>query len=275
MNTNQHTPLFYPRALTIATSDSGGGAGVQADLKTFSALGCYGMSVFAALTAQNTLGVQGILDIPPDFIKMQLDSVLSDIGVDAIKVGVLRTQAAIDVVADSLTDTVPVVLDPVMIAKSGDSLLKRDAIEAMVAHLFPRATLVTPNLPEAAAFLGYKIEHESQMLRAANDFCSLGVKAVLLKGGHLEADHITDLLYLSETQETHWFPKTKIQTRNTHGTGCTLSSAVTAYLARGKNLVEAVTLANDYLRGALLAGKDYVLGTGHGPVHHFWLRVTD
>lgn len=262
--------MKYIRALTIATTDSGGGAGVQADLKTFAALGCYGMSVCAALTAQNTEGVQAIFDLPPAFIATQMQSVLTDIGADAIKIGVLHKAEAIEVVTKHLPQNIPIVLDPVMIAKSGDCLLKQDAIEAMRILLFPRATLITPNLPEAETFLGYKISEEKHMQKAAEDLCRLGAKAVLLKGGHLDTDRITDLLYVADKKQSYWFPKTKIKTHNTHGTGCTLSSAITAFLARGNNLIEAITLATDYLFHAVAAGKYYQLGQGHGPVHHFY-----
>lgn len=261
--------MKYYRALTIATSDSGGGAGIQADLKTFSALGCYGMSVQAALTAQNTQGVQGVFPVAPDFIALQLTSILSDIGVDAIKIGMLFCSEAIEVVAQLLPENVPVILDPVMVAKGGSVLLQENAIAAMKTSLFSRATLLTPNIPEAEKFLGYKITDEAMMLQAAQDLCHMGVKAVLLKGGHLPNDRITDCLYLQDKKQVFWFPKTKVNTPNTHGTGCTLSAAIAAFMARGNNLVEAVTLAIDYLFHAIAAGKYYRLGQGHGPVHHF------
>lgn len=262
--------MQYIKTLTIAGSDSGGSAGIQADLKTFAALGCYGMSVITALTAQNTLGVQEVFPVAPSFVEAQLQSIVSDIGADAIKIGMLHRKEVIEVIAKQLPVNIPVILDPVMIAKGGSALLKQDAIEAMRILLFPRATLITPNIPEAEALLGYKIANEAIMQKAAKDLCRLGSKAVLLKGGHLESDRISDCLYVAEKDQYFWFPKMKIKTENTHGTGCTLSAAITAYLAKGNNLVEAVTLATDYLFHAIGAGKYYHLGHGHGPVHHFY-----
>ncbi len=262
--------MKYVTALTIAGSDTCGGAGIQADLKTFSALGCYGMSVLTALTAQNTQGVQAVSPVAPDFVAAQLKSIFDDIAVDAIKIGMVYSKEMIEVIAKCLPENIPLVLDPVMVAKGGSVLLRQDAIEAMRVLLLPRASLVTPNLPELAQFLGRCVVQETQLLDAAKDFCQLGAKAVLLKGGHLDAVRITDCLYLQANQQAHWFPKTKIKTHNTHGTGCTLSSAIAAFLAKKNNLIEAVTLAEDYLYHALAAGKYWQLGHGHGPVHHFY-----
>ncbi|GAB4026907.1 bifunctional hydroxymethylpyrimidine kinase/phosphomethylpyrimidine kinase [Spirosoma koreense] len=261
----------YARALTIAGSDSGGGAGIQADLKTFSALGCYGMSVLTALTAQNTKAVTGIFPVSPAFIAEQLKAVLSDIGTDAIKIGMLHSPEVIVQVAQTLTEfgVTNLVLDPVMVAKSGDKLLQDEAIDALKTYLLPIATIITPNLPEASVLLNRSVETIAGMQQAAVDLASLCSGTVLLKGGHLSSDESSDLLYVSDTEQ-HWFPTARIQTQNSHGTGCTLSSAIAAGLARRLSLFDAVTEAKAYLTQALQAGSVYQLGHGHGPVHHFF-----
>lgn len=261
----------YARTLTIAGSDSGGGAGIQADLKTFAALGCYGMSVLTALTAQNTKGVTGILPIPPAFIAEQLKAVLSDIGVDAVKIGMLHSAEVIEQVARTLTEfgVKTVVLDPVMVATSGDKLLQDEAIDALKSRLLPLASVITPNLPEAGVLLGRSIDTVAGMEQAATDLSQLCPGAILLKGGHLTTEESTDLLRLP-SGEIHLFSTARIDTPNSHGTGCTLSSAVAAGLAKGVSVVEAVALAKDYLTQALQAGSVYRLGQGHGPVHHFF-----
>lgn len=262
----------YYRVLTIAGSDSGGGAGIQADLKTFSALGCYGMSVLTALTAQNTVEVTAIHPVPTNFIAAQIDAVLTDIGSDAIKIGMLHSPAVIETVIDRLRhhQAQKVVLDPVMVAKSGDKLLQDDAVNALKQLLVPYATLITPNLPEAAVFLGRSIAAEAEMETACQDLAKLGPKAVLLKGGHLSGSKSGDLLYLAETDQYFRFEALRIETRNTHGTGCTLSSAIAAYLAKGYTLNDAVSRAKTFITEAITAGVDYSLGQGHGPVHHFY-----
>jgi hydroxymethylpyrimidine/phosphomethylpyrimidine kinase len=265
----------YTRALTIAGSDSGGGAGIQADLKTFAALGCYGMSVITALTAQNTREVTAVHAVPVELVVAQLDAVLSDIGVDAVKVGMLLSAEIATAVGETLQrwHAGPVVLDPVMVAKSGDRLLAEAAVQSLRKHVFPLADLVTPNLPEAEALLGRVVEGRDRMEQAAIELLGLGPKAVLLKGGHLtEADTSADVL-VYEDEGRHlmrrWFEYPRIETKNTHGTGCTLSSAVAAHLARGMRLEPAVERARAYVQRAIEAGAGYALGKGHGPVHHF------
>lgn len=262
----------YRRALTIAGSDSGGGAGIQADLKTFSALGCYGMSVLTALTAQNTRQVRSIYEVDPAFVADQIDAVVEDIGVDAVKIGMLHTALVIRVVADRIRRyrLRPVVQDPVMVAKSGDRLLEPEAIEALRTELLPLATVITPNLREAEVLLGRPISSRSAMREAACALLELGPEAVLLKGGHLEEPTSPDVLYQRSDPEPRWLEAERVSTPNTHGTGCTLSSAIAAYLARGYGIPEAIQAAKSYLSEALRAGSDYRLGEGHGPVHHFY-----
>ncbi len=261
----------YKRALTIAGSDSGGGAGIQADLKTFSAIGCYGMSVITALTAQNTVAVTGIHPVPPDFITRQIDAVLTDIGADAVKIGMLHSPEVIAAVADALHrhNAVNIVLDPVMVAKSGDKLLQDDAVQALRSTLIPMADVITPNLPEAGVLLGTEITVENQMADACRDLAALGCRAVLLKGGHLGGTRSPDLLYINGDKKPIRFEAERVDTPNSHGTGCTLSSATAAYLARGNGLTEAVSQAKRYILRALMAGAGYSIGKGHGPVHHF------
>jgi hydroxymethylpyrimidine/phosphomethylpyrimidine kinase len=261
----------YTRVLTIAGSDSGGGAGIQADLKTFAALGCYGLSVITALTAQNTLGVSGIHSVPPTFVAEQLKAVLSDIGVDAVKIGMLHSPDIIRVVADALTDfgVRTIVVDPVMVATSGDKLLQDEAIEALKMHLLPLATVITPNLPEAGVLLNRSLSTFTDLKQAAAELGKQYPGAILVKGGHLHDTESTDLLYISSNEQI-LFPTKRINTPNSHGTGCTLSSAIAAGLAKGLSLREAVDQAKMYLTGALQAGAVYKLGHGHGPVHHFF-----
>jgi hydroxymethylpyrimidine/phosphomethylpyrimidine kinase len=255
-----------PRLLTIAGSDSGGGAGIQADLKTFAALGCYGMSAITAVTAQNTVGVTAVHQLPPELIRAQVAAVVADLGVDAVKVGMLGDAPAVAAVADSLARvSAPIVVDPVMVAKSGDPLLAPDAVAAMVERLLPLATLVTPNLPEAARMTGLAVADEPGRVAAARALAARGC-AVLLKGGHGAGEEVVDLLVLPGG-ESHRFVHPRIHTRATHGTGCTLSSAVAARLGHGDALPDAVATAIGYLQAAL-AGA-YPLGEGHGPVNHF------
>lgn len=261
----------YTRVLTIAGSDSGGGAGIQADLKTFAALGCYGMSVITALTAQNTTSVTGIMPVPPAFIAEQIKAVLSDMGTDAVKIGMLHSPEVIVEVAKTLREfgVTAIVLDPVMVAKSGDKLLQDEAIDALKTYLLPIASVITPNLPEASVLLGRPVETLIDMKQAATDLAQLCPGAILIKGGHLTTDESTDLLYVSVC-ESHLFPTVRIQTGNSHGTGCTLSSAIAAGLAKGLPVFDAISTAKTYLTGALEAGATYQLGHGHGPVHHFF-----
>jgi hydroxymethylpyrimidine/phosphomethylpyrimidine kinase len=257
-------------AVTIAGSDSGGGAGIQADLKTFSALGVYGASVIAALTAQNTRGVTAIHDVPPAFVAAQIDAVFSDLAVDAVKIGMLSHPDTIAAVADGLGRyrQQRVVLDPVMIAASGDRLLKAEAIEGLRDLLIPKAMVITPNLPEAAALLDATMaETESQMQEQGERLLALGAKAVLMKGGHGAGAESVDLLI--EPDSVARLAAERIDTRNTHGTGCTLSSAVAAGLAKGLPLAESVRQAKAYITAAIAASDTLKIGHGHGPVHHF------
>jgi hydroxymethylpyrimidine/phosphomethylpyrimidine kinase len=262
----------YFRALTIAGSDSGGGAGIQADLKTFSALGVFGMSAITALTAQNTRVVTGIFPAPPEFIGQQIDAVMEDIGTHAVKIGMLHSPEVISVVADKIKEwgCPNVVVDPVMISKSGDKLLLDDAVTALKERLLPLATVITPNLPEASVLLDKAIETPEDMPGAARDLAGLGAQNVLVKGGHLEGDQSFDLLYQRESDQIIELPGRRIQTANSHGTGCTLSSAIAAGLAKGRDLNTAVTEAKAYITEALTAGADITTGKGHGPVHHFY-----
>lgn len=259
------TPL---RVLSIAGSDAGGGAGVQADLKTFSALGCFGMTAITAVTAQNTQGVRAIHAMPPALIAQQIDAVAEDIGVDAVKIGMLRGPEAVRAVADALRrhGLRRVVLDPVMVASSGDRLMTAETVAALRSELFPLATAITPNLDEAAALLGHPIGDAEAMEAAVPALRALGANAVLLKGGHLAGPLLTDLL-IDANGVTRW-QDGRIDTRNTHGTGCTLSSAIACGLARGLALREAVALARDAVRDALRGAVAWRLGRGPGPLDH-------
>lgn len=268
---NQAIPNSTPVALTIAGSDSGGGAGIQADLKTFAALGVYGCSAIASLTAQNTLGVQGVLPVAPEFVQQQIESVLNDIHVGAIKTGMLASADIIRAVAQSLTryPQIPLVLDPVMVSTSGDRLLAADAIAVLVAELFPRAVLITPNLHEAAALLNTEIAKDSaQMQEQAKRLLLMGAPAVLMKGGHGSGDMAEDILMTAQGVEM--FTSVRLPTRNTHGTGCTLASAIAAGLAKKRSLRDAVAEAKIYLQHALSAADSLQIGQGAGPVHHFY-----
>lgn len=257
-------------AVTIAGSDSGGGAGIQADLKTFSALGVYGASVVTALTAQNTRGVQAIHDVPAAFIAAQMDSVFSDLAVGAAKIGMLSQVPVIEVVAAGLDrhGVKAVVLDPVMVATSGDRLLNPDAVSALKRLLLPRAVVVTPNLLEAAALLDQPVAlGEEDMLAQGQRLIALGAPAVLMKGGHGSGETSVDLLVTRDGAVR--LEAARIATRNTHGTGCTLSSAIAAGLAKGFPLGQAVSEAKDYVTKAIAASDRLSIGSGHGPTHHF------
>lgn len=261
---------MIPIAVTIAGSDSGGGAGIQADLKTFSALGVYGATVIAALTAQNTKGVTGIHDIPPEFVTAQFDAVYSDLKVSATKIGMLSRPATIEAVAAGLLrhKARNVVLDPVMVAASGDRLLVPEAIATIKKSLFPLAMLITPNLAEAAALLDRPLAtNESEMAGQGEALLALGAKAVLVKGGHAETKHAVDVLI--EPSGVRRFTAERIVTPHNHGTGCTLSSAIAAGLAKGLVLHDAIAAAKNYITGALQAGINLGIGHGRGPVHHF------
>ena len=260
-----------PVLLTIAGSDSGGGAGVQGDLKTFQAWGGFGVSVITALTSQNTKGVGSVFAVAPAFIREQLDWVLSDMGAQATKVGMLFSVDVVRVVVESirLHSLANVVCDPVMVAKSGDVLLQTDAILELKELLFPHVTLITPNLPEAELLCGFSIGDKVSMQRASTQLLEYA-PAVLIKGGHLPAEEgIWDLL-AQRNAIPQWFSSQRILTKNTHGTGCTLSSAIAAGLAYGEDLVVAVQKARTYVHEAILGAKNWSLGHGHGPLDHFW-----
>ncbi len=265
--------MHYTRLLSIAGSDSGGGAGIQADLKTFSALGGFGMSAITALTAQNTQGVDGIHPIPPDFVAQQIHAVVTDIGVDAVKLGMLANTEIIRVVA-ACVQTYAIqnlVLDPVMVSTSGAHLLEDHAVAALRDELLPLALIITPNTTEAAILLGRTIATENEMAPAARDLLALGCRAVLVKGGHFDGSSSDDVLALQTEAgpELIRIPGRRVATRNTHGTGCALSSAIAAYLGHGVPLLDAVHRAKAYIQQAIEASAAYTIGHGHGPVHHF------
>jgi hydroxymethylpyrimidine/phosphomethylpyrimidine kinase len=264
----------YARVLSIAGSDSGGGAGIQADLKTFAALGCYGMSAITALTAQNTVGVKGIHAVPAEFLKAQIQSVVEDIGVDAVKIGMLHAPGIVEVVAWAIDhyQLKNVVLDPVMVATSGDRLIANETVQVLVRELFPRVSVITPNLDEAALLLEYQIPNAAFLEAAAQDLLAMGANAVLLKGGHLAGDDVVDLL-VQANGPSQRLASTRIASRNVHGTGCTLSSAIAAHLALGHSLSDAVRLARTFILGAIAQGADITTGHGHGPLNHGFAPV--
>jgi hydroxymethylpyrimidine/phosphomethylpyrimidine kinase len=255
-------------ALTIAGSDPSGGAGIQADLKTFSALGVYGMAVITALTAQNTVTVTGVEEVSPTFIGMQIDTIYDDIRPDAVKTGMLANADVIRMVAAKAWERSfrNLVVDPVMVAKSGDRLLREDAITVLREELIPHAFVLTPNLPEAGDILGRGIGDVVGMREAARELHGIGAANVVVKGGHLDGDEVVDVLY--DGVEFHEFKGPRIPTTSTHGTGCTFASAIAAHLARGESVRDAVGKSRAYLEGALR--NVYPVGHGHGPVHHFW-----
>ena len=266
---NQPFDFCYPRVLSIAGSDSGGGAGIQADLKTFAALGCFGMTAITALTAQNTTGVRSIHGVPPQMLRDQIDAVIEDIGVDAVKIGMLYSPEIVQTVAEAIDRhaLTNVVLDPVMVATSGAVLIDNPAITALVRKLFGRAALVTPNLDEAALLVARTLASEDDMQAAAQELLAKGARAVLLKGGHLAGEVVSDLLLVRDAPP-HWMRGARIHTANTHGTGCTLSSAIAAQLALGCTLLEAVEAARVFVRSALDAGAAVRTGKGSGPLNH-------
>lgn len=253
-------------ALTIAGSDCGGGAGIQADLKTFSAQGVFGMSVITAVTAQNTVEVRGVQNIDLPMIEAQLEAVFEDIQVDAVKIGMLSSSDVIETVANTLKKyKLPeIVLDPVMISKAGHHLLQEEAIIALKQFMIPMATLITPNIPEAEVLTGKSIVSKEDMKQACKELHALGAKTVLVKGGHLQGDP-NDLFF--DGHDFYWYKEKRIHTKNTHGTGCTLSSAIAANLAKGYSLVESVEQSKEYITNAIRQSLD--IGKGHGPVHHF------
>lgn len=252
------------RVLTIAGSDSGGGAGIEADLKTITAFGAYGCTCITGLTAQNTLGVQDVYPVPATFVALCMHTVLSDIGVDAIKIGMLTNAEIIHAVAENLPEDIPIVLDPVMVSTSGAALLPDMAISALIEQLLPKATLVTPNLPEAAKLTGMQVETAAQRLAAGRRLLEMGAKAALIKGGHGQEAELTDLLVTPQDVVSITLPR--LNSRNTHGTGCTMSSAIATGLAQSMTLEAAVRRARTYLQEAISTAPG--LGSGHGPVNH-------
>ncbi len=262
----------YKRVLTIAGSDPSGGAGIQADLKTMSACGCFGMSAITAVVDENTVGVYGVHPVPVDFVKGQIRSVLDDIGADAIKIGMLHSAELILSVKETLAGY-PIrnlVLDPVMVATSGDKLLQDEAIDSLKNELIPLMRVITPNLPEAEILLGETISNQKELPEIAKRLSCGGKISVLLKAGHFMEENLSDVFYNAETNEILELPSKRIFTRNTHGTGCTLSSALASFLAYDLPLNDAVRQAKDYITQAIFHGKDYEIGHGHGPVHHFY-----
>jgi len=255
------------RVLIIAGSDSGGGAGIQADIKSVTAMAAFAMTAITALTAQNTHGVQRVRPIPPAFIRAQINSIMIDLGADAIKTGMLGDVETIALVADEISkraNGIPIVVDPVMVAKGGHALLAPDAVAHLARHLIPLATLLTPNLPEAEALTGRSIRTEAQMRDAASALLDLGAQSILLKGGHLPGDELIDLLVSGAT--TMAFRSARIHTRHTHGTGCTLASAIAAGLAQGLPLAPSIARAREYVRAAIATAPEF--GGGHGPINH-------
>ncbi len=266
--------MRYKTALTIAGSDPSGGAGLQADLKTFSALGVYGSSAVVAVVDENTVGVYGVHPIPLNFVQGQIRSVLDDIGADAIKIGMLHDSELIRGVLSTLReypDIRRIVLDPVMVATSGDPLLQPEAVATLRDELIPYSSVITPNLPEASLLLGETVDHQDQLEDAARALSHLtdAKVSVMLKAGHLENDSLIDIFYNAETDRSQRLASPRVNTVNTHGTGCTLSSAIAAYLAKGADLDNAARLAKEYIAAAIAAGAAYEIGHGHGPVHHF------
>ncbi len=264
--------MQYNRVLTIAGSDSGGGAGIQADIKTISACGCYAMSAITAITVQNTMGVSDVHPVPSTIIEGQINAVLSDIGADAIKIGMLHSSEVIMSVTKTLRlyNVKNIVLDPVMVSTSGHKLIQDEAIETLIKELLYMARVITPNIPEAEILLGKKINNLHELPSLAKELSSNRKISVLLKAGHLSEKELTDIFYNAETDQLLELTSERIETRNTHGTGCTLSSAIAAYLAHGLSLNEAVQQAKEYINKAITEGISYKIGKGHGPVHHFY-----
>jgi hydroxymethylpyrimidine/phosphomethylpyrimidine kinase len=262
--------MALPVALTIAGSDSSGGAGIQADLKTFAAFGVYGASAITAVTAQNTRGVSGIHPVPPAFVTAQIDAVFDDLDVKVVKIGMLAELATIEAIVSALSRWTPkhVVLDPVMVATSGDRLLSADAVSALRERLVPKATLITPNLPEAAALLEEAVASDEAAVRSqGKKLLAAGARAVLIKGGHGEGAESIDYLFIGDSVTA--LPAPRIATANTHGTGCSLSSAIAAGLAKGETLEQAVRDAKTWITAAIAAADGLGIGHGHGPIHHF------
>jgi hydroxymethylpyrimidine/phosphomethylpyrimidine kinase len=265
---------MIPKLLSIAGFDGSGGAGIQADLKVFSAFGCYGMSVLTALPIQNTTGVKSCYNIPLKSIEEQLDAIFSDIMPDAIKIGMLFNDDIVNLVADFLSaykDKIPIVLDPVMVAKSGDNLLLPSAVNTLKKKLIPLVTVITPNIPEAKEITGISVNNTEDMQMVAKIILDLGAKSVFLKGGHTKNDNIAqDLLLEQHSIETQWFNSPRIKTKNSHGTGCTLSAAIASCLGQKKSLLDSCKIAKKYIYNAIKAFSAEEIGKGYGPVHHFY-----
>lgn len=265
--------MRYYTALTIAGSDSCGGAGIQADIKTMSALGVYAASAITAITVQNTKGVYGIQNVEPEIVKGQIEAVMEDIHPDAIKIGMVNDCDTIRAIAETLKkyqeSFLHLVIDPVMVSTSGCRLMQEDALDVFITELLPLATLLTPNIPEAEILANRKIENVEDIKAAAAAISKLGCRYVLIKGGHFDGEEKIDYLFEGGKQKTS-YRGISVNTRNTHGTGCTLSSAITSYLAREMDMNTAIAMAKTYLSGAILAGKDIKIGEGHGPVNHFY-----
>lgn len=264
----------YPRVLTIAGSDSGGGAGIQADIKAISATGSYAASAITAVTVQNTLGVEGVHPVPVDVISAQIRAVLSDIGADAIKIGMLHSAEVVRAVREALLSSVSsvrnIVLDPVMVSTSGHRLIEETAIEVLKAELVPMARVITPNVPEAEILAGVKIHSQEELPGVARLLSCAGKVSVLMKAGHLSEERLVDVFYNAEEDRCIELPSARVHTPNTHGTGCTLSSAFASYLAQGLSLDDAARAAKDYINSAIVSGARYSIGHGHGPVNHFF-----
>lgn len=263
--------LKYPKVLTIAGSDSGGAAGIQADIKTISAIGAYGMSVITALTAQNSLGVQGVYGIPPSFVAEQLESIFSDLVPDVIKIGMVHSTELVQTIAKYLKQhpNIPVIFDPVMVATSGDRLIEEDTIQSIIQELFPIATIVTPNMDEAALITKMPVENTSDMLQAGEKLIALGCQHAIIKGGHLKSSVLTSK-FIDHQLQTHEYHSSKIDTKNINGAGCTFSSAIASYMALGHDLISSVELANEYIFQAIENGKEVQTGNGNGPLNHFY-----
>ena len=264
--------MKYSRVLTIAGSDSGGGAGIQADIKAISAMGCYASSAITAITVQNTIGVQAVHPVPLDILSGQIDAVLSDIGADAIKIGMLHSSDVVNLVADKIEqyNIRNVVLDPVMVSTSGHRLIEESAINTLIDKLLPLSRIITPNIPEAEILSGVKIESEENFDKVALQLSNNRSISVFLKAGHLSGELLVDYFYNAELDEIIKLESKRVKTKNTHGTGCTLSSALAAALAKGEDLSSAARSAKYYIEQAIISGANYTIGQGHGPVNHFW-----
>ena len=264
----------YPRVLTIAGSDSGGGAGIQADIKAISATGSYAASAITAVTVQNSLGVKDVHPIPIPVLKGQIEAVLEDIGADAVKIGMLHSSEVVLAVKEELLrfGVGNIVLDPVMVSTSGHKLIEDEAIATLTAELIPIATVITPNIPEAEILCGHPIREQAELPVVARELSCGGKVSVLMKAGHLSDEELIDVFYNAQTDRCLELRSPRLYTANTHGTGCTLSSAFASYLAQGLSLDDAARAAKDYITGAIADGAHYTIGHGHGPVNHFWRK---